>query len=208
MAGEGSIQGMIVSLRNNKRLLRKKSRFKKNRSFLQKDEMEFHNTAEGIKVEKISKDDLLRIKEKILKERKRYHIRLFIFLFISLPLIIFLLYQAFHDFNFGFRIYNSANSSNIEIVFQKKKEKYLFYLNDGDLWLKKHRYYNAIYQYKKANELFPSEFDAQYRIVLALSYQCQYTFEGCEEGAILVEKLKREFPHSSELDCVAKIFIP
>ncbi|MCB0457967.1 MAG: hypothetical protein KDC91_09505, partial [Flavobacteriaceae bacterium] len=55
-------------------------------------------------------------------------------------------------------------------------------------------------------EIFPDEFDVQYRLALGLCYQCQYKFKGCEEGNSLIDKLLLTYPNKTELDSIKKIF--
>lgn len=121
-----------------------------------------------------------------------------------MPLACFGLYLAFHNFSFGFPEVKKISAEQIEI---NNQEKYLFFIDDGDKWLQKRNYYNAVFQYKKALQLYPSDFDANYRLALGYSYRCQYDFEDCGTGKELIDKLEKQFPNNKEIKEVKTIFV-
>ncbi len=206
MASFGSLNHMVITLRNNAKLLRKRSLFKKERSFLRGEEMEFKHSYQGIPSKPVSKEKLQKIKEKIQQEQRRDRNKLMLITLFFLPLIVFSVYTAFKDFTFGFPKLITSNNHEL-IPLQEKQKKYYFYIEDGDAWLAKHHYNNAIFQYRNALKVFPSEYDAQYRLALALSYQCQYKFEGCEEGNKLIHRLLQNDPTNEKLLTVKDVFI-
>ena len=209
MPGEGSMMHMIIKLRNNKKLLRRKGMFKKERSFLQSTKEDFATDTRGIPTEDISAESLNMIRNKIITSRKKRNLRLGIFLGISFPLVLLICFYFFQGFSFGFDTLENTGPEQLNIATEKaavSEDKYLYYMKDGDAWLQKKSYYNAIFQYKKAVKLFPSEFAAHYRMVVAYSYQCQYEFKGCEEGMQIVERLEKDFPNSEEIQQVKAVF--
>ena len=71
MGGGGSIQGMISSLNNNRKLLRKKRLFRPKKTFLN-IKNEYLKSAEGeLNLKKATKKQLHEIRVKILKRRKQ-----------------------------------------------------------------------------------------------------------------------------------------
>lgn len=86
-------------------------------------------------------------------------------------------------------------------------ENYCFYIGDGDKWLQKRNYYNAVFQYKKAVALYPSDFEANYRLAIGYGYQCQYDFENCKTGMQLIQKLEKAFPGNQDIHDVKAIFV-
>jgi hypothetical protein len=64
-----------------------------------------------------------------------------------------------------------------------------------------------VFQYKKALSLYPKDFDANYRLALGYSYQCQYNFENCDTGMQLILKLEQAFPEKKEVQDVKAIFV-
>lgn len=209
MPGAGSMDHMVKTIINNAKLLRRKGMFKKERSFLQSKKEDFSTPSGGIPTEAISEEKLTTIRTKMIAARKMRNLRLGIFLTFALPLLLFAGYYSFKNFSFGFDRLENTGPNQVNIAAQKvaaSGDKYLYYLEDGDLWLQKKSYYNAIFQYKKAIELFPSEFAGQYRLAVAYSYQCQYDFEGCEEGMKIVKKLEKAYPNSEEVQTVKAVF--
>lgn len=209
---------MVKTIRNNKKLLRRKGMFKKERSFLQSKKEDFATPTGGIPTQVISEEKLAAIRNQLIISRKKRNRRLGLFLAISLPLVLLIGFYFFQGFSLGFeRLENTGpNQTNIpaqEAEFKNagkiaeiKKKNYLYYIQDGDAWLEKKSYHNAIFQYKKASELLPSEFAAHYRLAVAYSYQCQYEFKGCEEGMQIVERLEKEVPNSEEIQKVKAVF--
>jgi len=209
MPGAGSMDHMVKTIINNAKLLRKKSLFKKERSFLQSKREDFTIAAGGIPTEAISEEKLTAIRTKMIAARKKRNLQLGIFLAISVPLIIILGFYFFKGYSLGFDTLENTGPNQINIAAKKAEtsnEKYLYYLEDGDQWLQKKSYYNAIFQYKKAAELFPTEFAAHYRMAVAYSYQCQYEFQGCEKGMKIVERLEEDYPNSEEIQKVKAVF--
>jgi len=203
MGGEGSIQSMITMLRNNRQLLRKKSIFKRDRTFLN-TKKEYYKAAQGyIDLKKASKEELLVIRKKIIKQRRLENVIAWsIVLAIMIPII-------------GFGIYastkiNHENKEKIEDI----KETYLednineFYylIEEGDKWIEKKNWNNAIYRYTQAVELFPDDFEANYRLALAYSYDCRYNNKYCEDGAKLTDRLQEFYPENLDLQKLKAVF--
>ena len=87
-------------------------------------------------------------------------------------------------------------------VLQETKEdnKYLFFITDGDSWLSQRRWHNAIFQYKKALEIKPGNYDALYRLSMAYSFRCVATGVNCEEGKALVKRLQAYQPADPNIE--------
>ncbi|MCB0464822.1 MAG: tetratricopeptide repeat protein [Aequorivita sp.] len=204
LGGFGSINHMIVTLRNNKNLLpAKRSYFKKKDYGSLKSEY-YKAVGGSFNIKKASAEELLAIRKKIIKKREKETRRFIFLLGISIPLIVLGLYFTFHNFRFGFPNVKTTQEISLE---NDDEEKYYFYLEDGDKWLQKRNYYNAVFQYKKAVALYPSDFEANYRLALGYSYQCQYDFENCDKGMQLILKLEKEFPDNKDIQNVKAIFV-
>lgn len=204
LGGFGSINHMIVTLRNNRNLLPTKRSYFKNRDYSTLKN-EYYNAVGGaFNLKKANPEQLLAIRKKIIKKRKKEARVFLLLLCVCLPLIVLVLYFSFHNFRFGFPNVKTAQEISIE---NNDEEKYMFYLEDGDTWLQKRNYYNAVFQYKKAVALYPSDFEANYRLALGYSYQCQYDFENCDKGMKLVSILEKEFPEKKEIQAIKAIFI-
>lgn len=187
MFGGGSIQGMITSLSNNRKLLRSKKLFKKERSFLNLKK-EYLKASEGEKNQKkSSKEELHRVRKKIIKERRRENV-----LLITVGII---LLSAFTYF-----IIHIIEQENIAIKkqqtleFKKKEKEFLSLIDDGDEWFEKGKWHNSIYYYKKAKDIFPKNYDVNYRLVRSYSFECENEFENCEKAKKLLDKLFQMYP--------------
>ena len=205
MGGEGSMAHMIISQRNNKKLLRRKRLFEKESTFLS-IKKEYYKASQGrVDFKKATPEELKRIRNKVIANRKsEYRIQLIVFCF-SILFIGFFTFKIFKSENSKTKAYYN---NNMEVELVKKKEKYLFFISDGDKWISEENWSNAIFQYKEALKIFPTEFDANYRLALAYSYSCQNEQINCEIGEKLTDTLKKQFPNRYEilkLDAIFKV---
>jgi len=203
MGGEGNMQHMINTLRNNRSLLRKKSMFKRDNSFLSAKK-EYYKAAQGkIDLKKATKEELSILRKKIIKQRRTENIRVWItILVLAISIILF-----------SFYISNKINKNKIERIEQAEENylhenfnEYTYLIEEGDKWIEKKNWNNAIYRYAKAVELFPNEFEANYRLALAYSYSCQFENKNCEIGIELTNKLLKYFPDENNLIVLKKVF--
>lgn len=146
------------------------------------------------------------IHSKTRRERRIQQIQWALALVITLYLLRHILIGVFHHiwvtvFAMQVPTPRSLQHSQIDVY------SYSFFVNDGDRWLEQEHYHNAIFQYKKALELFPSN-DAQFRLARAYSYHCQYNDRDCEAGLALIQQLEENFPLSTELENLKMIFLP
>ncbi|NER14739.1 hypothetical protein GWK08_14880 [Leptobacterium flavescens] len=194
MAG-GSAQGMVTSIRDNKKLLRRKSMFKKERSFLNTNKDSIKVDRGQVNEKKASSKLLKRIREKVLRERKIEKYNTLLILLLFSPLFIFLIYTSFgsNDKDLAYAEYQE------KIKFDKNYDKYLFFISDGDKWYEERHWNNAVFQYKKALQLFPNEFNASYRLLQAYNSKCQNKSKDCHKGLEIAERLSKEFPENTEL---------
>ena len=204
LGGFGSINHMIVTLRNNKKLLPAKRSYFKNRNYSTIKNEYYNAVGDAFNIKNANPEQLLAIRKKIIRKRNKEARTFFFLLCIGIPLIVLGLYFSFHNFRFGFPTVKTAQEVSLE---NNNEEEYMFFLKDGDAWLQKRNYYNAVFQYKKAVALYPSDFEANYRLALGYSYQCQYDFENCDKGMKLILKLEKEFPDNKDIQNVKAIFV-
>ena len=75
MGGEGSIQGMIVILRNNKKLLRKRNPFRRGKGFERLHD-DYRKFSQGqIETKTVTKSQLREIRRKVVQENRKENIR-------------------------------------------------------------------------------------------------------------------------------------
>lgn len=201
MGGEGSIMGMIVSLRNNNKLLRKTNPFQRNRSFgkLRDDYIKYSYPKGKVESKSISKHELEEIRKRVILENKRENLKIIIFTSIALLVIVGVASAIFIHFR-------NNNQLLQQRILKQNTEQYLDYISDGDKWLEKKRWNKAIFQYLLAKKIFPNEYNVNYRLVLAYGNNCKFELIGCKPGLDLLNKLKNQFPEKSELINVQHMF--
>lgn len=181
--GEGHILAMIQSLRYNRSLLRRKGLYPKEKLFLNTKKESLLASEGKIEVQKVSKEHLLRIRNKIAKQRKKSNLLLLVIAIFLISIV------SFYGVKFS---ENQANDIDIFQIEQetKKNNQYLFYIIDGDAWFGKRKWHNAVFQYKKALELYPKDYDAMLRLTIAYSYQCEEKDKNCDLGKEYLDQLK------------------
>ena len=193
MAGEGSIQGMITILRNNEKLLRKRNPFRPGVGF-ERLRQAYRTYAQGeVEITPISKSRLQAIGREAKRADHKDDMRnvvVIVSAVIVAVVLTLLIWNRLDD-------YEAAVDAK---AIAKTTKKYLFYINDGDAWLAQRKLHNAVYQYRLARELYPSEFAANHRLAMALAYQCEYERKGCYEGRALFASLQERFPKKAELE--------
>lgn len=177
--------------------------FKKERTFL-KSKSEYYKVAKGeFDFKTISKEDLLLLRKKVIRNRIIDEIKSWTILSVILILSI----------GFGIYLSNILKKEEIihiqnaeQIYIAKNSDKYKDYIDKGDKWIEKKNWNNAIYRYNQAKELFPNEFDINYRLALAYSYRCDFEKIDCEKGKKLTNQLLKQFPKNSDLKKLQIVF--
>ncbi len=200
MAGEGSIMHMITTLRNNKYLLRRKRMFKKDRSFLN-TKKEDYKAAEGkIDIRKLSKEELLAIKNSVIKSRRSQLLRTLLITSLVLGSIIILV----------LRISNKLEKERLEQVkiieervskdnLTQNTTQYNYFVKEGDLWVTKGNWDNAVFEYKIAQKIFPQKPEINYKLALAYVYNCSNFNQDCDKGKKLLDSLLLVMPNNADL---------
>ena len=197
MPGGGSILGMIISLRNNRQLLRKKNRFGKRRMFSGDDPTTLtHNKNTPLEFKHISENELEEFRLKI-RERNRNNLRRRI---IGITLIFIAL---------GFGIYWLTVRIDRELVrirreaeiasYEANKFKYDLFVKDGDIYVLRSRWAEAIFEYRKALVIFPDIYEANYKLADAYMKSCMNDNMYCIEGKKHLDKIIALYPEEVKL---------
>jgi len=201
----GHLSSMNTVLKNNRNLRLKKKPFL---NFIKKD---LKSTRTEIELKKISEDKLLSLKENYIAKNKSYNTKIVIIsLLISIPIIIFI-FPIINDINSYYteKYYvEIVENDNIQKKIQTKEQtkKYKHNITEGDKWIEKQHYRNAIYFYENAVEIYPKSFESNYRLTLAYSYNCQKNNKSCEKGKKLNNRLLKHFPDNKNLFRLKYIF--
>jgi tetratricopeptide (TPR) repeat protein len=190
MGGEGSIQGMIVSYRQNRQLRRKKSMFARDRKFETADLNSYSGTNQELDIKKLSPEELNVFKERTIRSNRRtMWVRTAFLIMISIPLAIGL-----------YAIAKSIISSNPNVIevpkndFEATKAEFEFFITDGDNWANQQKWENAIFQYENAIKLFPNNYIGNYRLARAYVFCCRENGDNCDEAIDFLNMLILNFP--------------
>jgi hypothetical protein len=171
-------------LKNNRNLLRKK------KPYFNSIKKQLKSVEGKLEFKKLSKQEQQLFKENFIKKQKANNRKLiYRSIIVIIPIIVFLFYL----FN---NIYKSHNQRLYNKYLQKQKAeqiisnnaliqkqaKYKSTIENGDIWFEKENWNNAIFLYKNAVEIFPENFDANYRLALAYSYNCNFKNIDCEKA--------------------------
>ena len=183
---------MRTSLSNNKKLLRKKSLFRPERTFLSLKSEYIESAGGEIALKKATKAQLRAIRLKIIKEKENEFYAICITLIVLLSII-------------GLVTYNVSQNNNVakaeveKTLLKEKVERSLTYILKGDSWLKERSWHNAIFEYEIANKILPNDYVINHRLANAYSFRCENEFKDCKKGKKLVDRLIKQFPEKTEL---------
>ena len=176
MSGGINNKRMNPILRTNNDLLRKESIFTS--TFKSRKKEAIASESGELIFKTTTKDELLKIRDKLVKERvKQKKLLAFIFTVVFILTIIISLKVYTSDVNY---------KKEQKIIARKRfvKEKmpsYNFYLEDGDNWLLKENFHNAIYQYKKALNLHINDSIVNLKLQAAYELHCMKRNKDCDK---------------------------
>lgn len=172
--GSGNILDMIIRYRNNINLLRESRYFKRHKSIGEIRIEYLKATKRYLSSETATKEQLQAIRQSIIRERKMENAKNLLVIFFISSAGLFLLIKMFTMF------YEEDKKLATNLAIQKEKgqaeakqnklDKFTFLVSDGDKWSGQSSRNNAIFQYKKALEIFPNNFDVELRLAKAYIY--------------------------------------
>lgn len=184
IGGSGFSKHSSTSSRENRKLRRKKSLFKPERSFLNLKGVATHAEEGEIPSEKLSKRERRRIKQKTAREVSRQNAIGWMIAVTSLAIFAVLMMNFYEKTNQQ----EIANQQQSKAAATKEQlKKYEYYIASGDDWLKDKQYHNAAFQYRLALRLFPKDSLATLRLISATDLNCKVNSEDCGESERLLE---------------------
>lgn len=200
--GFGSVASMMKTMKENKQMLpKKRSLFNKKHTPFQKTgdrtALHFKNTA--------TKKELQQLELQLTQQNAKNNVRIIL---IAIALVLIGCSWGYWRYTINFKketAYLTAQQQLREIAAKEKQQEllnqYAFFVNDAKKRLLNHEYSNAEFQLKKARELFPQKFEANYILAQVFLYQCKSTGEACNRAANQLRILKDEYPeHDSDLE--------
>ena len=164
---------MIQSLRNNKNQLRSRSYFRSKEGRFDVDPNDPSASVYGeLDCTPATEEQLAPIREKMQRQRRRSKVLLLSIAVVLLASVV----VGVVWMNAAFEIPPSERVDGMFTVdndpLLEANTKYQFYLNDGDAWLLKGHSDNAIFQYKKAHELFNYRTEPLHRLLRTYQHVC------------------------------------
>ena len=204
---------MNTILQNNRKLLRKISIFKKDRSFMSNRKAYLKATSGDVDIKKLSKQELRKIREKVIRTREKERLKHWIISILIITPVMILSYNVFNNIieyqnkklNEKFIPDKELEQILISREKQEKVDNYYFFIDNGDDWIAKKNWNNAIFQYKNAVKEFPEKYEANYRLALAYSYKCKFDKKDCDKGLKLVGRLMKVNPNDKDLKTLKKV---
>ena len=145
----------------------------------------------------VSKKEMANIKTKIRRSIKKDQQKQSILLIVlSIATLTIILNSI--DFTTPVEIQHQQELAQDNFLSENINE-FSFLIDDGDQWIQKRRWNNAIYRFEQAVKLFPSSYEANYRLALAYSYSCQFKNDNCDLGEKLTTKLLKYHPDEINL---------
>lgn len=181
VGGAGSIQSMIMTLRNNKNLLLRRTKF--DRRNLPDTSTDINN--EPLKFVGGDKNIVRAIRSQKKSKRKFQTILIGVVLLASLGTAFLISYDSLLNPK------NNHSQKEAKIIEQRLKEikardmSYVDYVNSGDTYFSDGEFLNAVYMYEKALKLYPRSNAVKQRLERTYDYACRRKQMFCE-------KLKRE----------------
>lgn len=196
MPGGGSILSMVVSLRNNNKMLRRKNIFEKGRRMDDPEMTTYKSRHRPIEEKHLSESELNIIREKVReqnKKRLRKSIKVSVLVFSFVFLLVYIGSIKISE------TIVSRNQVTAEMLLEQKKAEASSRIQQGDFLVTQTMYGEAIFHYKKAVELFPESFKANARLANAYMKSCLEDYTYCDEGKRHLDRIIDLFPEDIKL---------
>ncbi len=203
MAGGGSIQNMLNTLKNNKNLLpKRKSFFKRDlnyfelRKYYQESPLYFSN-------KKITKEELLLIRNKIREDRKRSKILVFttfLSVFVVFSVVLVLLVQ---NLDFSVKKFVRNSHSGIPSKSFKNQDLYSDRMSDGINRLNEGKWFLAIGNFQAALADKPNDKEAEYLLSKSYVFYCFEENNSCDKANTLLNEMLIKYPQDTRFQILS-----
>ena len=197
--GLGSVLHMIITLRNNRDLLRGPKRFNEKKDFFNNQkELFFHGRNTSIEIHPLSKEELKALKEKIRREKIKTKRRIVVsimsvaFIFIAGVVIVSQSTKRLSEKD------KQELKRRAEEDFKIRKANYTDYIKNGDAFLNKKYYDQAIFEYGMAVDMEINDLEAQKKLMLAYYQKCIHKQYDCDFAANKLEAVLIKYPEEKE----------
>ena len=196
MPGGGSILGMINSLSNNRKLLRKKNLFEKGRQLDDPDMTSFESQHRPAEYRHLPESELIAFRKKLHEQYKRKHRKT-----IAISILVFS--AAFFCVYLGsIRISEamvSGKQTSAKELMEMKRTEFGSRIQHGDFLVSQAMHGEAIVHYRNAVDIFPDSYKANTRLAIAYMKSCLEDYTYCEEGKKHLDEIIGQFPNDVKL---------
>ncbi|MEQ8624877.1 MAG: hypothetical protein RJQ00_03240 [Vicingaceae bacterium] len=195
MGGEGSIQGMIISLRNNKNLLRGRAKGFFRRELTYSQLRKYYRDSEKPIEDAISSQEQLRkIRARIIEDRKK-ETRKIIIVVSSLTIVLtFLIILLFNSFSFT-EVNKSSTKKSRVVDYKMRNDSYNEMVELGLQHLNAEKYFLAVGNFENALRKRPNDLLAEVKLAEALCFLCSKKNIECIKANNYLDKLITKYPN-------------
>ncbi|MGB0918459.1 MAG: tetratricopeptide repeat protein [Flavobacteriales bacterium] len=184
-----------VVLKSNKALLGNRSNiFERGGRFSRVRKEYLASIEKNLSYKTATPAQLAEIRSRIVQNRKEARIRGILIVLAFTPFIAiggYFMIQSIQESNLQAREFQIARLEAQNLI---KRKKYADLVLDGDLWLRRNHWHNAIFQYKVALELFPQDYGINNRLAIAYTYRCRAEKQNCPEAKAFIDKIIKAHP--------------
>jgi hypothetical protein len=192
MASGGSISQMIQTIRFNKTLLSNRRAFGELKEHINR---RIEKKA-GLTIPEIDPELLKEIKRQIkvdlAQERKRNNTIIIGLILFGTLLMLWLVFSIYTDPIMVDKYSNNYEKDKAKRELTEQEEHFNYYIADGNQWLEKNEYHNAIFQFDLAIQLKPENYSANLGMCKSLIKQCLIENVDCEKSdRVMIQFLKK-----------------
>ena len=188
----GAMSQLNKSIENNRKLLRKKNRFKKERRFMFIDPTSYKWKTFKLSSKKVSPAVLSQIQLEAEYIKRKEQIVISLAILISMATVLYFVYTVYKSD----QAYMATVDNKIELT--KDQKLYRKYMKKGDGWLREDKFNAAIYYYDKAQAIYPNDYDIEYKILYTYCLQCKKEKTNCKKATELIDSVYKAHPEKIE----------
>ena len=182
MGSGGSISQMIQTIRFNKTLLSNRRAFGELKEHINR---RIEKKA-GLTIPEIDPELLKQIKRQIkvdlAKERKRNNAIIIGLILSGTLLMLWLVFSIYTDPIMVDNYSNNYEKDKAKRELIENEEQFQYYISDGNKWLEKNEYHNAIFQFELAVKIKPENYSAHLGMCKSLLKQCVLANVDCDKS--------------------------
>ncbi|MCG8697780.1 MAG: hypothetical protein MI922_06980 [Bacteroidales bacterium] len=201
--GAGSILHMVNTLKNNRPLLKRRSKFKNSKEYFDAYSDASLGAEGELHIKPITEEELQSVRQKTIASNRTWLLVMVVAsLLIGIPITFFMtryFIKARHD-NLAYM------KQKQELVIEQERlakeeliNKFQNYIVSGGEWLNKKHFYNAAFQYRKAYELNVDNDEATKRLFLTYTQECFNENKQCELAIQTIHQYLQTHPEEKNL---------